>query len=179
MTCLSCSCCGKYCDDEIPEGLIIPDDYNPAKAPQPYGPFQAEKLLITSDNVAFEVSEVDDIKRHVRMPLITFRRWIDPRLNLEEGINYMELKPSFFKECIWSPNPMYLFLEDIETHEAFKSADTFAVYKKPMKIILDAYNVSGPEILEEGLMIETVSWVQLTINCMMDFSWYYTLSLSV
>lgn len=166
------ACDGKYCENEKPKGLVIPDDYNPAKEPLATSAFPGDKLLISSDNVAFEVSEVDDMKRQVRMPLITFRRWIDPRLGLEDGVEVMELKQSFFRECIWSPNPMYLFLEDIETHEAFKTANTFMVYKRVIDVVLEGYNVTGPEVLEEGLMVEMTSWVQLTINCMMDFSWY-------
>ncbi len=158
--------------DKPPRGLSLEADYNPAKAPK--GPDEGA-LVISSDHVVLEISKVDDFQRQFRMPVTTFRTWRDPRIRLTEpDVDRLHISETFFRQCIWSPNPNFLFQEDREFHESLKLPYTFAVLRKPArKSALKAFNLTKEDPPDPNVFyVEMVSWVQLTVNCKMDFGWY-------
>ncbi len=64
-------------------GITLPEDYDPSEAPFPPAAADRNKsvpIVVTSHNFINEITEIDDLSRTLKMPIVSLKSWIDHRI---------------------------------------------------------------------------------------------------
>ncbi len=136
--------------------VFIPDDYDKVGAPnRDDGRGNPIPLVVDSVSHIVEVTEVDDRKRTVTMPVGIRKQWLDRRIRTNSTAPVFFVDERFFRECLWSPTISFINLETVEVWEMIKHSRGFFMSPSP-----------------EGAFVGYLLYTKITVFCSMYFEDY-------